>query len=123
MVGVVWSVGESPDEERPKPGRYGEYGDEVPQWVHDVLEKASDAGVWLESELWEDVAPYKYANHTLRVPEACKVGHRHAFFVPMAIQDHGVGFQATGHSLCMDHRHNSTGHDYTGHSDIGHSAI
>ena len=46
-------------------------------------------GKWLESVLWSEVAPYKYANHTLQVLEACKVGHRHAYFVAMALQDNG----------------------------------
>ena len=41
------------------------------------------------SVLWSEVALYKYASHTLQVPEACKVGHQHAFFVAMALQDHG----------------------------------
>ena len=38
---------------------------------------------------WSEVAPYKYANHTLQVPEACKGGHRHAYLVAMALQDNG----------------------------------
>ena len=55
--------------------------------MYEVLEKAGDAGVWLESVLWEDVAPYKYASHMLQVPEACKGNIMKAYHAVMAMQD------------------------------------
>ena len=54
-------AGGDEEEGQPKPGKYGVYGDEVPQFVLDCVQ-ASDAevklGVWLEHQVsWKDIGP------------------------------------------------------------------
>jgi len=80
-----------------KPGRFGTYGDDIPQFVMDVFGATQDdpnfgLATWLSTfdEPLADMQPYGLAPHSLRVPQGTDHHIFKAFCVPLAM-------------LCMDH--------------------
>ena len=49
-----------------KPGMFGKYGEEVPQFVFDCFEASSQGGRWVEDEIeWEGIFLYVHASSSL----------------------------------------------------------
>ena len=69
-----------------KPGMFGKYGEEVPQFVFDCFDASSLGGTWIDEEIaWEDIFPYVHASSSLRVPPGTEEDVHKAFCIPLAM--------------------------------------
>ena len=69
-----------------KPGMFGKYGEEVPQFVLDCFEASSEGGRWVGEEIeWESIFSHVHASSSLRVPPGTEEDVHKAFCIPLAM--------------------------------------
>ena len=69
-----------------KPGVFGSYGEDVPQFVFDCCDASAEGDSWIWDEIeWSDIFSYVYASSSLRVPSGTEQDVLKVFCIPLGM--------------------------------------